>query len=66
MQDNLLNSLSLAIIFSTYQNFWRPDKQKLNVHILIFIPWNVPDEKCDIIYHYTGQQVEWLRLNNYL
>ena len=29
--------------------------------ILIIIPWNFQDEKCDIIYRYTGPQVEWLR-----
>jgi len=34
--------------------------------ILIIIPWNFQDEKCDIIYRYTGPQVEWLRRNNYL
>jgi translation initiation factor 1A len=34
--------------------------------ILIVIPWNFQDEKCDIIYRYTGPQVEWLRRNNYL
>ena len=34
--------------------------------ILIVIPWNFQDEKCDIIYRYTDPQVEWLRRNNYL
>lgn len=34
--------------------------------ILIVIPWNFQDEKCDIIYRYTGPQVEWLPRNNYL
>ncbi len=34
--------------------------------ILIIIPWTFQDEKCDIIYRYTGPQVEWLRRNNYL
>lgn len=34
--------------------------------ILIVVPWNFQDEKCDIIYRYTGPQVEWLRRNNYL
>ena len=34
--------------------------------ILIVIPWTFQDEKCDIIYRYTGPQVEWLRRNNYL
>ncbi len=34
--------------------------------ILIVIPWNFQDEKCDIIYRYTGPQVEWLRRNKYL
>lgn len=34
--------------------------------ILIVIPWNFQDEKCDIIYRYTGPQVEWLCRNNYL
>jgi translation initiation factor 1A len=34
--------------------------------VFIVIPWNFQDEKCDIIYRYTGPQVEWLRRNNYL
>ncbi len=34
--------------------------------ILIIIPWTFQDEKCDIIYRYTGPQVEWLRRNKYL
>ena len=34
--------------------------------ILIVIPWNFQDEKCDIIYRYTCPQVEWLRRNKYL
>lgn len=34
--------------------------------VLIVIPWSFQDEKCDIIYRYTGPQVEWLRRNGYL
>ena len=34
--------------------------------ILIVIPWSFQDDKCDIIYRYTGPQVEWLRRNWYL
>ena len=34
--------------------------------ILIIIPWNFQDEKCDIVYRYTTPQVEWLRRNKYL
>ena len=34
--------------------------------ILIVIPWTIQDEKCDIIYRYTGHQVDWLRRNKYL
>jgi len=34
--------------------------------ILIVIPWSFQDEKCDIVYRYTGPQVDWLRRNNYL
>ncbi len=34
--------------------------------ILIVVPWSFQDEKCDIIYRYTGPQVEWLRRNKYL
>lgn len=34
--------------------------------ILIVIPWSFQDDKCDIIYRYTGPQVEWLRKNGYL
>jgi len=34
--------------------------------ILIVIPWSFQDDKCDIIYRYTGPQVEWLRRNGYL
>lgn len=28
--------------------------------ILIVVPWSFQDDKCDIIYRYTGPQVEWL------
>ena len=34
--------------------------------ILIVVPWDFQDEKCDIIYRYTKPQVEWLMRNNYL
>lgn len=34
--------------------------------VLIVVPWDFQDEKCDIIYRYTKPQVEWLRKNNYL
>lgn len=34
--------------------------------ILIVVPWSFQDDKCDIIYRYTGPQVEWLRKNGYL
>jgi translation initiation factor 1A len=34
--------------------------------ILIIIPWSFQDEKCDIVYRYTGPQVEWLKRNKYL
>jgi translation initiation factor 1A len=34
--------------------------------ILIVIPWSFQDDKCDIIYRYTGPQVEWLRSHGYL
>lgn len=34
--------------------------------ILVVIPWSFQDDKCDIIYRYTGPQVEWLRRNGYL
>ncbi|MCQ8893964.1 MAG: translation initiation factor eIF-1A [Methanolinea sp.] len=34
--------------------------------ILIVIPWSFQDDKCDIVYRYTGPQVEWLRRNGYL
>jgi translation initiation factor 1A len=34
--------------------------------ILIVIPLTIQDEKCDIIYRYTGPQVDWLRRNKYL
>lgn len=34
--------------------------------ILIVIPWSFQGSKCDIIYRYTGPQIEWLRGNNYL
>ena len=34
--------------------------------IPIVIPWNFQDEKCDIIYRYTGPQAEWLCRNKYL
>ncbi|HUU74600.1 MAG TPA: translation initiation factor eIF-1A [Methanoregulaceae archaeon] len=34
--------------------------------ILVVIPWSFQDTKCDIIYRYTGPQVEWLRNKGYL
>jgi translation initiation factor 1A len=34
--------------------------------ILIIVPWNFQDDKCDILYRYTGPQVEWLRRSHYL
>ena len=34
--------------------------------ILIIVPWSFQDERCDIIYRYTGSQVEWLKRNRYL
>ena len=34
--------------------------------ILIVVPWSFQDERCDIIYRYTGPQVEWLKRNRYL
>jgi translation initiation factor 1A len=34
--------------------------------ILIVVPWSFQDDKCDIVYRYTGPQVEWLRRNGYL
>ena len=34
--------------------------------ILIVVPWSFQDDKCDIIFRYTGPQVEWLRRNKYL
>jgi translation initiation factor 1A len=32
----------------------------------ILIPWSFQDDKCNIIYRYTGPQVEWLRGHGYL
>jgi len=34
--------------------------------ILIVVPWDFQDEKCDIIYRYTAPQVDWLRGHKYL
>ncbi len=34
--------------------------------ILIVIPWDFQDDKCDIVYRYTGPQVDWLRSHKYL
>jgi translation initiation factor 1A len=34
--------------------------------VLIVVPWSFQDDKCDIIYRYTGPQVEWLRRNGCL
>jgi translation initiation factor 1A len=34
--------------------------------ILIIVPWSFQDERCDIIYRYTGPQVKWLKQNRYL
>ncbi len=34
--------------------------------VLVIIPWSFQDERCDIIYRYTGPQLEWLKRNKYL
>ncbi len=34
--------------------------------LLIVVPWDFQDDKCDIIYRYIKPQVEWLQKNNYL
>jgi translation initiation factor 1A len=34
--------------------------------VLVVVPWDFQDDKCDIIYRYTKPQVEWLMKNNYL
>ncbi|TAJ45844.1 translation initiation factor eIF-1A [Methanofollis fontis] len=34
--------------------------------VLIVVPWDFQDDKCDIIYRYTRPQVDWLRSRNYL
>ncbi|MDR0980382.1 MAG: translation initiation factor eIF-1A [Methanocalculaceae archaeon] len=34
--------------------------------ILIVIPWDFQDDKCDIVYRYTTPQVDWLRAHKYL
>jgi hypothetical protein len=62
MQDNLLLALFFAIFSRTCSVpvgiFWRRGKQNVKVRILIIIPGNFPDEKCDTIYRYTTPQVE--------
>jgi translation initiation factor 1A len=34
--------------------------------LLIIIPWEFQDEKCDIHFRYRGPQVDWLKKNGYL
>jgi len=34
--------------------------------ILLVIPWDFQDDKCDIVYRYTTPQVDWLRAHKYL
>ena len=34
--------------------------------ILIVIPWEFQDDKCDIVCRYTTPQVDWLRAHKYL
>jgi translation initiation factor 1A len=34
--------------------------------LLIIIPWDFQDEKCDIHFRYKGPQVDWLKKNGYL
>jgi translation initiation factor 1A len=34
--------------------------------IVIIVPWNFQDAKCDILYRYLPPQVDWLRKNSYL
>jgi len=33
---------------------------------LIITPWAFQDEKCDIVYRYTGPQIDWLKRNRHL
>jgi len=34
--------------------------------VVIVVPWQFQDEKCDIIWRYTNPQVEWLERKGYL
>lgn len=34
--------------------------------VLIVVPWDFQEDKCDIIYRYTRPQVDWLRSHGYL
>jgi translation initiation factor 1A len=34
--------------------------------LLIIVPWEFQDEKCDIHFRYRGPQVDWLKKNGYL
>ena len=34
--------------------------------ILIIVPLSFQEERCNIIYRYTGPRVEWLKRNRYL
>ena len=34
--------------------------------IVIVVPWEIQDDKADVIYRYTGPQADWLRQKGYL
>jgi translation initiation factor 1A len=34
--------------------------------MVIVVPWDIQDEKADVIWRYTGPQVNWLQRKGYL
>jgi len=48
-----------------------PGKMKKRIWIregdvVIVIPWSFQDEKADVVWRYTGPQVDWLKRKGYL
>lgn len=44
-------------------------KKKIWIHendVVIIVPWDFQNEKADIIWKYTKQQIEWLNKKGYL
>ena len=50
------------------ENSWIHEK-KIWIHendVVIIVPWDFQNEKADIIWKYTKQQIDWLNKRGYL